>query len=80
MDANIPAEKKKHDMKIVFTITIHKEEKWYVAKCLENGIASQGETMEGAMGNLREAVELYYEDAELPPFPQTYVTVMEVSL
>jgi len=44
-----------------FTIIIRKEENWYVAKCAENNIASQGTTLEESLGNLREAIELYYE-------------------
>jgi predicted RNase H-like HicB family nuclease len=62
-----------------FTITIQKEADWYVAKCLENSVASQGKTMEDATKNLREALELYYEDETLPTFQQTYVTTLEVA-
>jgi predicted RNase H-like HicB family nuclease len=67
-------------MSRLFTVTITREEDWFVAKCLENSVASQGKTMDEAIDNLREAVELYYEDEQLPLFPQTYVTTMEVSL
>jgi len=63
-----------------FTIVIQKEDDWYVAKCLENSVASQGKTMDEATDNLREALVLYYEDESLPVFPQTYVTTMEVAL
>jgi len=45
-----------------FTIIIQREENWYVAKCAENNVASQGKTLEEAIENLKEAVELYYED------------------
>lgn len=45
-----------------FTTSIHKEGKWYVARCLELGVASQGLTIEEAQANLKEAVELYLED------------------
>ncbi|MEK7395884.1 MAG: type II toxin-antitoxin system HicB family antitoxin [Candidatus Poribacteria bacterium] len=38
-----------------------KEEKWYVAHCIELGVVSQGKTIEEAQKNLREAVELYIE-------------------
>ena len=67
-------------MSRLFTVTIQKEDIWYVAKCLENNVASQGNTMDEAMNNLREALELYYEDEALPAFPQTFVTMMEVAL
>ena len=38
---------------------IQKEEEWYVAKCLDNNVASQGKTIEEALKNLKEALELY---------------------
>jgi predicted RNase H-like HicB family nuclease len=44
------------------TAVIVKEEKWYVAHCIELGVVSQGKTIEEAQNNLREAVELYLED------------------
>lgn len=45
-----------------FTIAILKEGKWYVARCVELGIVSQGKTIEEAQENIKEAVELYLED------------------
>jgi len=63
-----------------FTITIQREGNWYVAKCLENNVASQGETMDEAMDNLREALELYYEDEAMPAPPQTFITTLEVAI
>ncbi len=44
-----------------FTAVITKEEKWYVAHCGELSVVSQGESIEEAQGNLKEAVELYVE-------------------
>jgi predicted RNase H-like HicB family nuclease len=44
-----------------FTAVITKEEKWYVAHCVELGVVSQGKTIEKAQANLKEAVELYIE-------------------
>ena len=43
------------------TALITKEDKWYVARCLELEVVSQGKTVEEAQANLREAVELYVE-------------------
>ena len=40
---------------------ITQEEKWYVARCVELGVVSQGKTIEEAKANLKEAVELYLE-------------------
>ena len=41
---------------------IWKEEKLYVAKALEVEIASQGKSQEEALDNLKEALELYFEN------------------
>lgn len=49
-------------IKAKFTIVVQKENDWYVATCLENNIASQGKTIEESMDNIKEALELYYED------------------
>lgn len=45
-----------------FTTIINFEERWYVARCVELGVVSQGKTIEEAQRNLKEAVELYLED------------------
>jgi len=67
-------------MNKLFTIAIQKEADWFVAKCIENSVASQGKTMDEAIDNLREAVALYYEDEALPVLTQTFVTTLEVAL
>jgi len=46
------------------TVKIEQGEKLYVASCLENNIASQGKSIDEAIANLKEAIELYYEDDE----------------
>ena len=53
-----------------FTAVITKEERWYVAHCIELGVVSQGKTIEEAQANLKEAVELYLEDVEEDEIPQ----------
>ena len=63
-----------------FTAAIQREGDWFVAKCLENSVASQGKTLDEAAENLREALVLYYEDEILPIFPRTFVTTLEVAL
>ena len=47
-----------------YNVIIQKEEDWYVSKCLDNNVASQGKTIEEALQNLKEALELYYETEE----------------
>lgn len=51
-----------------FSSVVTKEGKWYVADCPELGVASQGKTVESALENLKEAIELYLqdEDAKIP--------------
>ena len=46
-------------MKIKENIIIKKEKEWYIAKCLDNNVVSQGKTKEEALDNLKEALELY---------------------
>jgi predicted RNase H-like HicB family nuclease len=48
-------------MKTSFNVILTSEPPWYVAKCPYNGVASQGHTIEDALANLKEALELYYE-------------------
>ena len=45
-----------------FNVIIQKDESWYVAVCIDNSVASQGKTIEESLDNLKEALELYYED------------------
>jgi predicted RNase H-like HicB family nuclease len=46
-----------------FTAIIEKEDDMYVALCPELDIASQGKNVEEAKQNLKEAIELFLEDA-----------------
>jgi predicted RNase H-like HicB family nuclease len=45
-----------------FTAAITRESPWWVARCLEVEVTSQGETLEEARANLAEALALYFED------------------
>ncbi|MBI4055768.1 MAG: type II toxin-antitoxin system HicB family antitoxin [Elusimicrobia bacterium] len=72
-------------MSYKFSAIVEKEGKWYVALCPELDVASQGETVEEALENLKEAVKLYMETASpeeiqsglsTPPL----VTTLEVSV
>ena len=46
-----------------FTAIIEKEDSMYVALCPELDIASQGNSVEEASTNLKEAIELFLESA-----------------
>ena len=64
-----------------FSSVVTREGRWYVAECPELEIASQGKTVELALKNLREAIELYLqdEDAKAPEVDyRPIVTVVKV--
>ena len=67
-------------MSIKYNVMIQKEEEWYVAKCLDNNVASQGKTIEEALQNLREALELYLQNEEIVQPKETYLTTLEVAI
>ncbi len=46
-----------------YTAIVWKESEGYVSKCPELGVASCGDTFDDAVQSLREAVELYLENA-----------------
>ena len=67
-------------MSLKYNVIIEQEENWYVAKCIDNYVASQGKTIEEALKNLKEAIELYLEN-ENPVMPKTVlVTTLEVAI
>jgi predicted RNase H-like HicB family nuclease len=62
------------------TVAVWKSDEWYVARCVDSYIASQGKTIEEALSNLREAIELHYEDDVQPENKDIFITSMEVAL
>ena len=64
-----------------FSAVVQNEGKWYVSLCPEFDIASQGETIEEAIENLKEAIELFLEDedAQIPAAGQIFTTTVEFS-
>jgi len=72
---------KKHQ----FTAVIEREDNMYVALCPELDIASQGETVEKARMNLKEAIELFFETASQQEIrerlhDEVFVTRLEVAV
>lgn len=65
-------------MSIKYNVMVSKEEDWYVAKCLDNNVASQGKTIEEALNNLKEALELYYQNEEPKKPNNIFITTLEV--
>lgn len=64
-------------MSIRYNVIIQKEDEWYVAKCIDNNIASQGKTVEESIKKLKEAIELYYENEEPITPKETYITIFQ---
>jgi predicted RNase H-like HicB family nuclease len=67
------------------TAIIEREENGYVSLCPELDIASQGNTIEEARQNLREALELFFETASPEEIKdrlheEVYVTRVEVAV
>lgn len=67
------------------TAIIEREENGYVSLCPELDIASQGNTIEEARLNLREALELFFETASPKEIrerlhEEVYVTRVEVAV
>lgn len=67
------------------TAIIQREDDGYVALCPELDIASQGETVESARENLREALELFFEcapegEVQSRLTTQVFITQLEVSV
>ena len=67
-----------------FTAMIYRENDGYVSLCPELDVASQGDSVEEASANLREAVELFIESADASEIEgrlrrEVYVTALEVS-
>ena len=48
-----------------FTAVVWPEDGWFIAQALEVDVASQGESPDGALDNLADALELHFE----PPRP-----------
>jgi len=63
----------------VFTAVLHKEDDMYVAECPEVGTISQGNTIEEAVANLKEATELYLEEFPLENNTKALITTFEVA-
>ncbi len=47
---------------MVLQVVVYQEDDGYVAQCLNVNVASEGDTEEVALANIREALELYFED------------------
>jgi predicted RNase H-like HicB family nuclease len=62
-----------------FTASVWKEGNWFVAQCLDVDVASQGETQDQALSNLRDALELYFEPPQPHTLPQLRTLTVDVN-
>jgi predicted RNase H-like HicB family nuclease len=62
-----------------YTAVIFREEDLFVAECPEVGTVSQGSTIEEAVGNLKEATELYLEEFPQETGAHPLITTFQVS-
>lgn len=72
-------------MKYKLTAIIEKGDDGYVSLCPELDIASQGNTIEEARGNLEEALSLFFETASPEEIEgrlsqEIYITPLEVAV
>ena len=62
------------ESKKVFLVSIIQEGKFFVARCPELDVTSQGESLVEAQQNLKEAIELYIESFGLEELPRVSVS------
>ena len=52
-------------MKRIIQFRIYREEKYYVAECIDLPIVTQGKTLDEVVENIREAISLHLEGEDL---------------
>lgn len=66
-------------MKKDMSMVVWKEGEWFVAQCLDIDIASQGETEDEAIENLRDALELHFTPPVASVLPKVRTVEFEVA-
>ncbi len=66
-------------MKKTFTSIVWQEDNWFIARCLEVDVASQGKTEKKALENLREALNLHFTPPVATVLPQVQKIELEVA-
>jgi predicted RNase H-like HicB family nuclease len=63
------------------TISFHEEDGVVVATCLENDVSSYGDTIHEATDNIKEALELFFEDnVAQTEYTPVYVTTLDIAV
>lgn len=65
-------------MKQKFFVSVYQEREWFIAQALGIDVASQGETIEESLENLKEALELHFEPPTAISHPQIREIEVEV--
>jgi predicted RNase H-like HicB family nuclease len=60
------------------TAAITQEDEWFVARCLEVDVVSQGHSLEEAKANLADAVALALADDDLDVGPTPLIVTIDV--
>lgn len=68
------------DSMMRYHAVLSQEKDWIVAVCPEVDVASEGKTVEEAMKNLKEAVELYLEDEDVESLPIKKIQVKTLDI
>lgn len=63
---------------LVLTAVIHQEDDLFIAECPEVGTTSQGENIDEAIANLKEATALYLEEFPMTQVPRSLLTTFEI--
>lgn len=66
-------------MKQTFTACVWQEGEWFVARCREVDVASQGMTEDEALENLRDALELHFSAPVATAAPRLRTVEVEVA-
>ena len=66
-------------MKKKFSASVWREDDWFVAQCLDVDVASQGRSEDEALANLKEALELHFEEPRAGAAPNIRPLEVEVS-
>jgi predicted RNase H-like HicB family nuclease len=64
-------------VKRTFSARVTQEENWFVAQCLDVDVASQGKSKHEALENLKEALELFFDEpaASLPEIEKVEIEI-----
>ena len=66
-------------MKKELSASVWQEGEWFVAQALETDVASQGRSVDEALANLREALELHFEPPVATIIPDIHRIEIEVA-